>query len=103
MGAEFSKLEIFINGKPLNLKKGTVFNMEKPANEELYLEIPKHKIKEKIKINEGEKNYLKFMLYQNIPKGNTLYPNQIIIPLGKVFPVFDLVSEVQADIEIDNF
>ena len=103
LGAEFSKLEIFINGKPLNLKKGTVFNMEKPADEEFYLEIPKHKIKEKIKINEGEKNYLKFMLYQNIPKGNTLYPNQIIIPLGKVFPVFDLVSEVQADIEIDNF
>jgi len=59
--------------------------------------------KEKIKINEGEKNYLKFMLYQNIPKGNTLYPNQIIIPIGKVFPVFDLVSEIQADIEIDNF
>lgn len=51
----------------------------------------------------GEKNYLKFMLYQNIPKGNTLYPNQIIIPIGKVFPVFDLVSEIQADIEIDNF
>ena len=43
------------------------------------------------------------MLYQNIPKGNALYPNQIIIPLGKVFPVFDLVSEIQADIEIDNF
>ena len=42
LGAEFSKLEIFINGKPLNLKKGTVFNMEKPADEEFYLEIPIH-------------------------------------------------------------
>lgn len=102
LGAELSKLEIFINNEPLNLKKGNIFKKEIKPNEEVYLEIPKHKIKEKITIKEGEKNYLRFILQQEMPRRNVLSSNQIIIPLGKVFPIFSLVSEIQANIEIDK-
>lgn len=102
LGAEISKLEIFINNEPLNLKKGNVFRKEIKPNEEVYLEIPKHKIKEKITIKEGEKNYLRFILQQEMPQGNVFVPNQIVIPLGKVFPVFNQVSEIQANIEMDR-
>lgn len=101
LGAELSKLEIFINNEPLNLKKGNVFKKEIKPNEEVYLEIPKYKIKEKITIKEGEKNYLRFILQQEMPK-TPISVNQIIIPLGNIFPVFNLVSEIQANIEMDK-
>lgn len=100
LGEVFSKLEIFINNEFLDLKKDNVFRKEINQNEEIYLEIPKYKIREKIIIKEGERNYLRFVLQQEMPKGNVFAPNQIIIPLGKVFPVFNLVSEIQAGIEM---
>lgn len=102
LGEAFSKLEIFINNEFLDLKKNNVFRKEIKQNEEVYLEIPKYKIREKIIIKEGERNYLRFVLQQEMPKGNVFAPNQIIIPLGKVFPVFNLVSEIQAGIETEK-
>ncbi|HBN6701950.1 TPA: hypothetical protein L3261_001533 [Elizabethkingia anophelis] len=96
----FKVVEIFIDGDKLDFSKGSIFHKKIDVSS-LLIEIPKYNYSKKIDIIQNKINYVKLML---IPQQTdfTGGGNQIVIPLGSNTVLLEPVSEIQAEVELDN-